>query len=322
MSLAITQMLVPQLKHHIKCTYEMKPQFIVIHNTYNDASAMNEISYMIRNNNYTSYHFAVDDNQAVQGLPLNRNGWHCGDGLNGIGNRNGIGIEICYSKSGGERYTKAEENAVILTAMLMKQFGWNSRDKIKKHQDFMEKDCPHRILNEARWEQFKDRVMAVLNGESKPETITNNTNTVYLKDTALHYATGPLIPKWAKGKNYTILKQEGNRVLLKELYSWVNRNDLIFNQEAPKTEEYKRISEVGTFTLTVDKLNVRNEPNTKNNTPVAQYEKGDSINYDSYCVANGYVWISYVSNSGVRRYVACRPLNANGKWGQAYGVFR
>ena len=62
---------------------------------------------MISNNYQTSFHFAVDDKEVVQGLPLDRNGWHAGDG-NGKGNREGIAIEICYSLSGGERFLQAE----------------------------------------------------------------------------------------------------------------------------------------------------------------------------------------------------------------------
>ena len=48
--------------------------------------------------------------KAVQGIPLERNAWHCGDG-GGNGNRKSIGVEICYSLSGGDRYYKAEDNA-------------------------------------------------------------------------------------------------------------------------------------------------------------------------------------------------------------------
>ena len=37
---------------------------------------------------------------------------------------------------------------------------------------------------------------------------------------------------------------------------------------------------------------------------VAQYSAGQTFNYDSWVIANGYYWLSYVSYSGVRRYVA------------------
>ena len=39
----------------------MNPEFITVHNTYNDAPAENEIAYMIRNNNEVSFHITVDD---------------------------------------------------------------------------------------------------------------------------------------------------------------------------------------------------------------------------------------------------------------------
>lgn len=121
--LTITAVACPEDKYNIKCPYEMTPQYITIHNTYNDASAMNEISYMLRNNNKVSFHYAVDDTRAVQGIALNRNAWHAGDGLEGNGNRKSIAIEICYSKSGGEKFDKAEKNAAILVAKLLKQYG-------------------------------------------------------------------------------------------------------------------------------------------------------------------------------------------------------
>ena len=47
----IVKQLVPQSKYNIKCPYEMIPTRIVVHNTANDASARNEISYMTNNNN-------------------------------------------------------------------------------------------------------------------------------------------------------------------------------------------------------------------------------------------------------------------------------
>ena len=142
----------PSDKISIKCPYAMTPTRIVIHNTANDAPAENEIAYMHRNNMETSFHFAVDDKEAVQGIELNRNAWHASDG-NGKGNREGIAVEICYSKSGGERWLKALDNAAELTAKLLKDYGWGI-DKVTKHQDYSGKHCPHRILDEYGWDNF------------------------------------------------------------------------------------------------------------------------------------------------------------------------
>ena len=151
-------------KYNIKCPYTMVPQFIVVHNTANDASAENEIKYMQSNDNEVSFHYAVDDEGAVLGIPLNRNAWHAGDGGTGRGNRYGIAVEICYSKSGGSRFEKAEENAARLIAEMLTSRGW-CIDRVTKHQDYSGKYCPHRTLDMG-WERFLNMIRAKM-AESK-----------------------------------------------------------------------------------------------------------------------------------------------------------
>jgi len=165
----IVEKLVPQSKYSIKCPYTMIPIGITVHNTANDASALNEIAYMTNNNYEISYHYAVDDIQAVQGLPLNRNGWHASDGANGTGNRKTIAIEICYSLSGGARFDKAEENAAELIAFLLKEYGWGI-DRVKRHYDYApnKKYCPHRTMDKG-WDRFLNMVRSKMGGS---ETIT------------------------------------------------------------------------------------------------------------------------------------------------------
>lgn len=148
----IIQNLVAKEKYNIKCPYSMTPTRIVVHNTANDAPARNEIAYMVGNNNEVSFHYAVDDKEVVQGIPENRNAWHCGDGANGKGNREGIAIEICYSKSGGVRFTQAEKNAVDLIVSILKKYNWGV-DRVTKHQDYNGKYCPHRTLD-IGWDRF------------------------------------------------------------------------------------------------------------------------------------------------------------------------
>jgi len=126
----------------------MTPEYITIHNTANDATATNEIAFMTRNTAATSYHVAIDDKHAVQAIPFTRNSWHAGDG-SGAGNRKSIGIEICFSQSGGPKYVNAEANAVDYTARLLKQYGWGV-DRVKWHRDWSGKECPHRIIDEGR----------------------------------------------------------------------------------------------------------------------------------------------------------------------------
>lgn len=169
MAYTYKQQHVASTKYSIKCPYSMIAQYITIHNTANKASAKNEASYHNSNNNQVSYHIAIDDIEAIEVVPLNRNAWHCGDG-NGNGNRKSIGIEICYSTLGGELYDKAEENAVQLTAKMLHERGWGI-DKVKKHQDWSGKYCPHRILDKKNgWQDFLNRVQSTLNKLKNPTT--------------------------------------------------------------------------------------------------------------------------------------------------------
>lgn len=175
----LTKVTMPTSKYSIKCPYTMNPTRIVVHNTANDASAMSEISYMIGNNNQCSFHYAVDDYRVVQGIEENRNAWHAGDG-NGKGNREGIAIEICYSKSGGERFNRAEDNAVELIISILKRYGWGI-DKVTKHQDYSGKYCPHRTLD-LGWERFINKIKSRLNGTiSQPTSSQSNSRKIDVK---------------------------------------------------------------------------------------------------------------------------------------------
>lgn len=166
----IIQKLVPESKYSIKCPNIITPKGITVHNTANDASALNEIAYMTNNNYEISYHYAVDDIQAVQGLPLNRNGWHASDGT-GPGNMTTIAIEICYSLSGGARFDKAEENAAELIAQLLKQYGWGI-DRVKRHYDYApnKKYCPHRTMDKG-WNRFLNMIQSKMG--QNPSSTTN-----------------------------------------------------------------------------------------------------------------------------------------------------
>ena len=176
----IKQSLVSSSKYNIKCPYSMKPIGIAIHNTYNDASAANEISYMKSNNNQVSFHIAVDDKEAIQGLPLDRNSWSCGDGSGGQGNRKHISIEICYSKSGGTRFDNAEKLAAKVVAELLNKYNW-SIDNVKAHRDFANKNCPHRT----NMTEFKKLILEELNNSILPNDFNPVTYLKLYKDVLL-----------------------------------------------------------------------------------------------------------------------------------------
>lgn len=171
--MALLQSFVDPSKYDVKCPYIMEAVGICIHNTANDASAKGEISYMKSNNNEVSFHIAIDDVESIQGIPFNRNAWAAGDGGKGEGNRKYIHVEICYSKSGGSRFIEAEKRAAKEIAALLKERGWGI-DRVKKHQDFSGKYCPHRTLDMG-YQRIIDMIKAEL-GSANPSNPVKPSN--------------------------------------------------------------------------------------------------------------------------------------------------
>lgn len=161
--MAIIENLIPQSQYATKCPFSMTPKGICVHNTANDAPAINERNNVAKaeNQKEISFHVAIDDKEAIQLIPFNRNAWASEDGTYGNGNRNYIHIEICYSLSGGTRFDKAEERAVKEIAALCKRYNWGIKD-IKKHQDFSNKYCPHRTLDKG-WDRFLNMIQKEMN---------------------------------------------------------------------------------------------------------------------------------------------------------------
>lgn len=176
----IIQNLVAPSKYGVKCPHEMNATRIVVHNTANNASAIDEINYMINNDNQVSFHFAVDDIHVVQGIPINRNAWHAGDGADGVGNREGIAIEICYSKDERDlnKFLAAEEKAAEMISELLKERNWDI-SKVTKHQDYSGKYCPHKTLD-LGWNRFLDLVREKMICEGEIKMVKQNMTTLTL----------------------------------------------------------------------------------------------------------------------------------------------
>lgn len=247
----IKQNLVASENYSIKCPHSMTAEFIVVHNTANDATAENEVAYMIRNKNQVSFHYAVDDQEVVQGVPITRNTWHAGDG-NGEGNRKGISIEICYSKSGGTRFDQAEKNAAHFIATLLRERQWGI-EKVKKHQDFRNKYCPHRTLDKG-WNGFIQMIKSYLNDIS----VTSSSGfkvgeKVRVKESATQYATGQALAWFVKGSIYEVTKVAGDKLLLSDIISWVWIDDV------EKVSANTVVATDNTFLVKIicDELNIR-----------------------------------------------------------------
>ncbi|MED4354796.1 N-acetylmuramoyl-L-alanine amidase [Schinkia azotoformans] len=131
----------------------MKPEYITIHNTGNEKStAQNERNWLTNptNDRQASFHIVVDENNAIECIPLNENAWACGDGFNGTGNRKSINIEICESGN----YQKAVENAIKLTVELMNKYNIPI-ENVKRHFDWSGKICPRLMYDKGTWNTWK-----------------------------------------------------------------------------------------------------------------------------------------------------------------------
>jgi hypothetical protein len=292
----IKQNLVNAGKYSIKCPYERTPKFYVIHNTYNDAPAKNEVSYMIGNNNKVSFHYAVDDVEAIQGLPEDRSAFASGDGGKGQGNLYGIHVEICYSKSGGDRFIKAEQNAAKFIADGLKAHGWGI-DKVKKHQDFANKYCPHRTLDMG-WQRFLNMVQVNLDGNQTvvtPAPQPSQPDSGYSAGTYEIIASDLIVRKTPGGsavghagltadgkkhdKDNDGALDRGTRITVKEIYQngndiwgrcpsgWVclkqGSNIYAVKADAASTPSNTTTTrELGTYEVTASDLSVRTGPGT------------------------------------------------------------
>ncbi|WP_213084128.1 peptidoglycan recognition protein family protein [Cohnella massiliensis] len=150
----------------------MAPTTITIHNTGNpSSSARNERAWLTNtaNNRTASYHIVVDENEAIEVIPLNENAWHAGDGSGpGCGNRTSIGIEICESGD----YARTLQNAAQLVASMLREREWGV-DRLRRHFDWSGKICPRLMYDDGKWTgwaAFKNMVAALI-AEKEEETL-------------------------------------------------------------------------------------------------------------------------------------------------------
>lgn len=311
--------IIPSNRYDIKCPYTMEAEGIAIHNTANDASAENEIAYMQSNNNEVSFHIAVDNMCAIQGLPLNRNAWHTGDGGSGKGNRKYIGIEICYSRSGGERFDKAERNCAELVAEMLKERGWGI-DRVKKHQDFSGKYCPHRTID-LGWQRFLNMIQAELNKLNKPSTPQQQpqvaSGEVYRIRKTWTDAKSQIgaFKDLNNAKNscksgYSVFDSKGNKIYP------IDTPKPVKPTEATKTNTGQRYAENGTYYFNTAVV-VRTAPEENAKTNVVYYA-GESVIYTHVILnKNGFNWVEYVRNNGTIGYLKIKDLATGESYGYA-----
>jgi N-acetylmuramoyl-L-alanine amidase len=174
--LNLRQMIVPAGRVGRRIEFPLRASYVTIHSTDNPgATALQHARGMQRGafrgkskwnrTGYLTWHFTVDDREAIQSLPLNIQGEHADH--DGPGNRTSIAIEICEFRNAA-RQRAAIERAARLTAWLLQEKGI-PLDHVVPHQHWpqrhfrnYQKNCPRILLDRgrpgARWQAFLRRV--------------------------------------------------------------------------------------------------------------------------------------------------------------------
>lgn len=69
------------------------------------------------------------------------------------------------------------------------------------------------------------------------------------------------------------------------------------------------LSSSGTYTFT-SRHGIKNAPQ-QSSSDIAYYDAGSSVRYDKTVISDGYEWLSYISYSGARRYIAIRSVGTS-----------
>lgn len=142
-------------------------KYIVVHETDNtnigadaDAHARLQIN---GNSRQASWHWQVDDQEAVQSF---EHFWECWGAGTYIGNHQGIQVEICVNSDGD--YVKAVQNAATLIAKIIKDENI-AIENIVQHHYFSGKNCPQNMrAGKVPWSQFIEMIKKASSPQNLP----------------------------------------------------------------------------------------------------------------------------------------------------------
>ena len=139
---------------------------VTIHNTGNQAASAGAAAHANLQSNgnsrAASWHWTVDNHEAVQSFEHTARCWHAG---NATGNNTSIAIEVAMNMTGAG-WAAAAENATQLAAMILKQRGLGS-GALRQHANWMAKNCPEWIRagkDGYSWDWFVRRTAEHLGG--------------------------------------------------------------------------------------------------------------------------------------------------------------
>lgn len=174
MTLQIIPAFVPK-DHPIRSHLPMAPKYITIHETANRARGANDqmhAEYLLTPeaiDRTVLWHATVDEDSIRQHLPWNEVGWHAGDGYNGPGNRQSIGLELCVNADGN--FWATLRLAAKLVAHLVREVPslLPFPECVVQHNVWSGKDCPAIIRSiPGGWEGFLILCQEEIQGSLEP----------------------------------------------------------------------------------------------------------------------------------------------------------
>lgn len=148
-----------QLSPHLHYTSGKgnKRRFITVHETGNvnkGADAAAHAKLQARGNSRASWHYQVDDKEAVLSFTHEYRCWHAGDGA-GKGNFESIAVEICVNADGD--FEQALRNAAALINQIMVEENIPLANVVQ-HNKWSGKNCPTNLRKKKNWKRFLEMV--------------------------------------------------------------------------------------------------------------------------------------------------------------------
>lgn len=282
-----------------------KPTSVVIHNDAGSSSAQQYEKSLV-NTSTSRYENGIAHSYASkgyvwEGISEDKVAWHT---ANQNGNTNAYGIEVCQSMSASDAdFLKNEQVALKFIAAKMKKWGMKpNRNTVKLHMEYVSTACPHRSLklhtgfdpvksgrpSQATMNKLKDyfikQIKAFMNGKEPFPTVNSSTNSSSsnAKPTTTDTTSG-----WKTNEYGTLYKSE------KASFTCTVRQGIITRRTGP----FVSLPQAGTLYY------------------------GQTVNYDTVCKQDGYVWISWTTSAGYDVWMPVRTWNKNtGKMGALWGT--
>ena len=266
------------------------PKYIVVHYVGAQSStALNNCKYFAGGDRGASAHYFVDDNSIYQCIEDKHGAWHVGNTRTEVNNKNSIGIEMCCMGANLGVTEKTEANTLDLVKYLMNKYNIPASN-VRTHYQVSgnSKVCPNWSANNwARWTNFKNKLTnstpAPTNTSDVFRVIVDGKSVIALtgKDKAVNYAK----------TNYPNKNVQIQNVQTGQIVAELNGN----------------IKPQGTLKFTV-KSAIYNKPEF--GTVIDYYYVGETVVYDKVLTGT-YVWISYISYNGIRRYICIGKKGSN-----------